>query len=359
MRGRRLHRLLQIIYLLRGPTSWNARRLAEHFQTSRRNIYRDLAVLELAGVPYHFDPDFGDGGGYRIRESFFFPHVGLTEQECLDLAVVTRLVESQSIPLLNEACHVRDKLLGTLPAKQQTLITEAAELFDMLSVGLADHSRCRHIMVELQQALLSRKQIGGTYRSPHQKRAVRLQLQPRRAFFAGQAWYLAAHDNKSGETKLFRLARFQEIKMLDKAMTISPQFSLRDFLGNAWTVHRGDRDFHVEILFDAEAAPIVEECRWHHTQELETQNDGSLIFRATVSGLDEIKFWVLNWGPRATVLKPKELADEVRRLAQEILDRYQQPLKVGPKEVRFRSRPTKTTSGDLDSASKGPRHARR
>jgi len=51
MRGRRLQRLLQVIALLRGPSSWNARRLAEHFNASRRNIYRDLAILELSGVP--------------------------------------------------------------------------------------------------------------------------------------------------------------------------------------------------------------------------------------------------------------------------------------------------------------------
>ena len=54
VRGIRLHRLLKLIALLRGASSYNARRLAEHFQTSRRNVYRDLAVLELAGVPYTY-----------------------------------------------------------------------------------------------------------------------------------------------------------------------------------------------------------------------------------------------------------------------------------------------------------------
>ena len=67
MRGKRLARILRYISLFKGPTSWNARRLAEHFGTSSRNVYRDLALLELAGVPYYYDPDFGEGGGYRIR----------------------------------------------------------------------------------------------------------------------------------------------------------------------------------------------------------------------------------------------------------------------------------------------------
>ena len=322
MRGKRLNRLLQLIPLLRGPTSWNARRLAEHFQTSRRNIYRDLAILELAGVPYFFDPEFGEGGGYRIRPEWWFPNVGLTEQECLDLAVMTRVAETKSIPLLDQVCEVRDKLLGTLPAKQQDLIRSASDLFEILSIGLADHRHARQVMLTLQSALLKGRQIAGTYHTPHQKRPVRVQLQPRRVFLCGHAWYLAAHDNKDGATKLYRVARFKDIKMLDRAISIDSTFSLREFLGNAWTVHRGDRDWHVEIVFSAEVAALVEESRWHHTQELELRKDGSLIFRATVSGLEEIKYWVLGWGPRARVLKPKELAEEIRRLAESTVCSY-------------------------------------
>ncbi len=322
MRGRRLHRLLQLIALLRGPTSWNARRLAEHFCTSRRNVYRDLAVMELAGVPFYYDPDFGEGGGYRIRETFFFPHIGLTDQECFDLAVASRLIERQGIPLLNEVCHVRDKLLGTLPAKQQELITEASALFDVLSVGMPEQGRCRNILLALQESLLAKKQIETTYRSPHEKAAKKLQLQPRRIFLCNGVWYLVAHDSRDAQEKLYRLFRFQNIRVLDKAMNIDPHFSLREYLGNAWAVYRGERDYHVEIAFDAEAAPLVEERHWHHTQELEKRSDGTLLFRATVSGLEEIKFWVLQWGARATVLKPRELAKEVQMLAGQITEKY-------------------------------------
>jgi predicted DNA-binding transcriptional regulator YafY len=322
MRGRRLHRLLQVIALLRGSCSWNARKLAEHFHTTRRNIHRDLAILELAGVPFWYDPDYGEGGGYRIGESFFFPHVGLTDQECFDLAVVTRLAEHEGIPLLGEVSHVRDKLLGTLPAKQQGLITEASALFEVLSCRLTDHRRCYRNMLALQEALVTKRIVEATYRGPDQKRPGRVQLQPLRVFLCDQSWYVAAHDNNENKVKLYRLSGIHNAKVLDKPMTVSPAFSLREFLGDAWAVEKGERDYHVEIVFEAAAAPLVQERQWHRTQELETRKDGSLLLRATVSGLEEIKPWILGWGPRARVLKPRELADEIQRLMRETLKKY-------------------------------------
>ena len=333
MRGKRLHRLLKIIPLIKsGATSFNARKLAKYFQTSKRNIYRDMAILELAGVPFYYDPEFGEGGGYRIHSKWWFPHVGLTDQECLDLAIIARATESSSIPLLEEVCAVRDRLLGTLPSKQQDLIRQASEFFDILGLNIAEHGHCRRVMTTIQTALLQRQQIRGRYFSPHRSKPVRVSLQPKRCFLAGQAWYLAAHDNKDSETKLFRLAKFQELQLLEKPVTVNTNCSLRELLGNAWTVYRGDRDWHVEIWFAPEAADLVAETRWHHTQEIERQKDGSAIFRAMVSGLEEVKWWALGWGPRAKILKPKELAEEVCSLVGGIIGRYQ-PEQKGSKAL--------------------------
>ena len=41
------------------------------------------------------------------------------------------------------------------------------------------------------------------------------------------------------------------------------------------------------------------------------EDDGSLLWRARVSGLLEIRSWVLGWGPDAEVLEPPELREWV------------------------------------------------
>ena len=64
----RIHRLLKIITLIQAEKGWNAKRLAEVCQTSERNVYRDMQMLQGAGIPYYHDEETN---GYRIRRDFF------------------------------------------------------------------------------------------------------------------------------------------------------------------------------------------------------------------------------------------------------------------------------------------------
>jgi proteasome accessory factor B len=58
-------------------------------------------------------------------------------------------------------------------------------------------------------------------------------------------------------------------------------------------------------------AARVAETRWHPSQELEPQRDGSMRWTATISGTREVRSWILGWGPDAEVLEPAELRAEI------------------------------------------------
>ena len=58
-------------------------------------------------------------------------------------------------------------------------------------------------------------------------------------------------------------------------------------------------------------ADYIKEKIWHHTQRIEPQTDGSIVFSAEVAGTDEVKHWVLGWGRHAEILEPEFLRREV------------------------------------------------
>ena len=74
---RRADRLFLIIHTLRGRRSVTARRLAETLRVSARTIYRDVADLQLSGIPIE-----GEAGvGYTLRRGSDVPPLMFTRTE--------------------------------------------------------------------------------------------------------------------------------------------------------------------------------------------------------------------------------------------------------------------------------------
>ena len=72
-----------------------------------------------------------------------------------------------------------------------------------------------------------------------------------------------------------------------------------------------DKFQKVRIRFTPEVAPYIRERQWHSSQKAKDLRTGGLILEFTTNHLNEVKDWVLSWGPNATVLGPQPLADQV------------------------------------------------
>ena len=76
----------------------------------------------------------------------------------------------------------------------------------------------------------------------------------------------------------------------------------------------------MEIWFTPEAAKVVTETVWHHTQKAKSDKDGGVTLSFRVDGLEEITNWVLSWAGNAKVIQPAELRERVRRKLQAALE---------------------------------------
>jgi predicted DNA-binding transcriptional regulator YafY len=118
------------------------------------------------------------------------------------------------------------------------------------------------------------------------------------------------------------LSRFARLDLIDRTFKVPSDFSLDGYLGNAWRMIKGDRDYKVVLDFEATIAETIAETQWHKTQETEFLKGGKVRLTFTVSGLDEIVWWVLSMGGSCTVLEPAELADRVMKHATELSNKY-------------------------------------
>jgi proteasome accessory factor B len=73
----------------------------------------------------------------------------------------------------------------------------------------------------------------------------------------------------------------------------------------------GGEVMEFEILFDDDVKHVAQERIWHPTQEVIEQEDGRVLLKFKAGGLQEIKGWLLGFGPRVEVLHPQELRDAI------------------------------------------------
>ncbi len=318
----RVHRLLKLVLLVQTGRH-RAADLARECATSTRNIYRDLRELEGAGVPVRFDHA---SGCYRLAAGHHLPPMQLTIDECLALALLgEQLGGRRQIPYLSEAMHGLRKIEAVLPPAIRTQLEEDRGSLEVRTAAAEPADQHRDVYEKLRTAIRERTVVEIAYEPATSSRGrgeQHFEFEPYALFFSVRAWYVVGRRRDLGEVRNLKLSRFAALRIGTTRYRIPRSFSLESHLGNAWGMIRGARDQRVEVRFDAAFAPTVSDTIWHRTQEVQEHPDGSCTLRFTVSGIDEISWWVLSMGPHCRVIRPKALAVRVRDLAAQTAKTY-------------------------------------
>ena len=320
----RLARVLRVLQLIQGRGRWDTKAIAQEIECSERTVYRDLAVLELAGVPWTYEKE---SSSYRVRPDYQFPILNLTDEELLGQATAASATKAPGLDVNLGAKPASEKLAAKANDKSEQILLEAQRFTEVLDLKLADHSRHRDFIRTVQWALIQKKQVTGQYQSPYEDKPVKLTLHPYRLCLVKSAWYLIGRTLQESLPRTYRIVRFKTLRMLDEPAIIPDDFSLKAYFGNAWSVYRGEQSHHVELLFSKDAAEVVTETVWHHTQKVQRNSDGTVTITFTVDGLNEIVRWVLGWAGRVKVIQPQEL----RQL---VLDQHRQAIQINEDDKR-------------------------
>jgi predicted DNA-binding transcriptional regulator YafY len=311
-----------ILRLVQSEPGWNARRLAKRLKVCEKTIYRYLKDLAAAGVDIEHDRR---SGGYRLMQPYIPPPVQLTEEEAFALAAMCQEIGGQpQIAHLKPVASALRKIKETLPRDVRENLDAVAPhvVMKMAAAGRGD-GRDEAAYRTIRQALRERRVLECCYESLKGEDSEEVfEFEPYSLFFAVRAWYCVGRHSRRADLRSLKLKRFTKIAMLPGHYEIPVDFSLREHLGNAWSMIRGEPEHDVEIWIDPAFRATLSDTRWHHTQYIEQQADGSAIFRCRVSGLEEIVWWVLGLGPRARVINPPALAERVHQLAGETAAAY-------------------------------------
>jgi len=300
----RMARILRVLQLIRGRGRWNAEAIAKELECAVRTVYRDLDVLELAGVPWTYEKDTAC---YRLRPDFQFPVVNLTDEELLGQVTATAATKAAGLDVTKGAKPTTDKVVSNASERTHEILKEAQQFTEVLDLKLADHSQHLDFIRTVQWALIEKKQVTGQYESPYEEKPVKVTIHPYRLCLIKSAWHLIGKTRGDDQPRTYRIVRFKSLRMTDEAAVVPRLFDLRAYLGNAWGVYRGAESYDIELHFTKDAANVVCETVWHHTQKTRRNSDGSVTMTFRIDGLEEIVRWIVGWAGRVKVVGPGAL----------------------------------------------------
>jgi len=310
--------LLKLIGLLQAGRGYNAEALAQECGVSRRTVFRDLETLRQSGLPLTYDEDHQR---YHIPGSCYLPPTNFTPEEALALIVLCHeLGDRSGLPFFGPARSAAVKLESTLPGRLREQLRNVAGAIEIHAPPGNPLAGQDPVYEQLLEAISKHRCVRIRYGSLTEWKEIGTRLSPYRLLFSRRSWYVIGRSSLHRATRTFNIGRIVKAEILEDTYEVPRGFSLDRYLRNAWhLIPEKGRDRDVVIRFSKMVAQNVAEVRWHKTQQATFNEDGTLEFRATVSGLWEITWWILGYGDQAEVLKPPELrkmvADRARQMA--------------------------------------------
>jgi proteasome accessory factor B len=295
--------------------------LAEECGVDERTIYRDLRELEGVGFGITFDRRTNR---YTIDKDCFLPPVQLTVQESLALATLCEhIAQFERIPFTKPAWRGLAKIEAALPQSVRDEVYALTQSQAIQTTQVSDQDGFQDVYEVMQQAVATKSTLVCQYESVHSGASGQpdFDFDPYSLFFSVRAWYVIGFHHGRDAMRTLKLNRFCKAQMTKHQFEVPEDFSVDGHLGNAWRMMQGD-DQQIEIRFKAGFADTISDTIWHKTQQIDYHESGEVTLRFTVSGFDEIVWWILSMGPNCTVVAPEALRQKVCELASQAATLY-------------------------------------
>lgn len=314
-KAERLLRLEQL--LLAHPQGLHRAEIARRLDVHRSTVGRDIDTLSERV------PIWEDGNLLGINRDDYLTHVRLTIHESMTLHLAARLMATRTDKYNPHAAAALRKLGHALekfsPQVSQHLLA-SAEVMD------AEGQRHDPVYLEVLETLTRAWSVGRKVRLWHRHeetgRVFEYVFAPYfiEPYAVGQTTHAIGWREPPGARRTLKLERIRRIELLDESYEIPADFDPRELLADAWGIwYTEEKPVEVVLKFHPRVANRVRETRWHRSEQVEEQPDGSLIWRARVAEVHEMVPWVRGWGADCEVLEPPDLrermAGEARRLA--------------------------------------------
>ncbi len=171
-----------------------------------------------------------------------------------------------------------------------------------------DYSDKSEILRDCIHSMIHRKVLRIYYKAINKRTSSQHELKIYTLLQYRSGLYLIGRTEKGDRITLFALERVTKTKKTSVTFNYPPDYSPQDYVDGAFGIIKGDgKLYNVVVNFSGKLGDIITSRKWHKTSSTKLLKDGTIQLSMTLSSLDQVVPWVLSFGNKAKVIKPKEL----------------------------------------------------
>jgi len=297
----------------------NARKLADHFELSRKTAQRNIDFMRdrlMAPLEY----DSGEKGYYYLDETFELPHFPVTQEEILSVLLARNLLSHTAGGLISRDIHRFGKKLFAATGRFGLTQNQMDHAFSAAWHGYAPAQG--DLFRQVANALLKGHLVRFAYQSPATGQITRRLAEPHHLQHYMASWILIAWCRLRNDWRKLYLARMTDVIVEPETFDPKPADQWQHLLEGAFGIFQAEKTVSVVLRFTPFRARWIKEQFWHPDQTIIRLDDGGLELSFPVADFREIKLKILQFGADVEVISPEELRREVRQEIEKMAKTY-------------------------------------
>jgi transposase len=113
-----------------------------------------------------------------------------------------------------------------------------------------------------------------------------------------------------------------EVKIEPDTFEIPAKFNIDEYLSSAWGAFADMQVDTIKLRFSKRISRAIKETKFHPSQAIEMQGDGSLLMTLKVNNTGDFHAWIMSWGKDVEVLEPESLRNQMQDVVRSLADTY-------------------------------------